>query len=170
MLESLRARHWRTATSVTGQEIDRRIAELARRARKRALRLRPALPVPRPVDGTFAVRRIHRRARSQHADQFRLRQHHASRVAGGGLDPRRTLPPRDRHLGRRRHFRQPDRLVRRRLPGQRSRRHRRSRRRGRHSVRPPPSRHDHRHGRRALWWSRAPKPRASAASSPSAKC
>ena len=41
-----------------------------------------------------------------------------------GLDPRRTLQPGDHHHGRRRHLRPHDRMVWRRLPGQRSGRYR----------------------------------------------
>ena len=131
-----------------GRRVERRIDELRAAIEQEAVRLRPALPAPSPVDGTFAVRRIHRRSRSQHANQRRLRQHHAGGLAGGGLDSRRTLQPRDRHLGRRCHLRPSDRMDRRRLPGQRARRHRRSGRRSRHSLRPPPSWPDHGHGRR----------------------
>ena len=39
--------------------------------------LRPALPVPRAVDGALAVRRADRRARTEHADQRGVREHDA---------------------------------------------------------------------------------------------
>ena len=52
---------------------------VARRNRAEALRFRPALPAPSLVDGAFAVRRIHRRSRSQHPNQCRLCDHGASR-------------------------------------------------------------------------------------------
>ena len=70
---------------------------------------------------------LHRRSRSQHANQCGVRQRRSCGWAGAGLDPRRPLPPRDRHLRRRRYLRQHDRMVRRRLPGQRSGRDRRTR-------------------------------------------
>ena len=66
------------------------------------LHLRPAVPVPVPVDGPLAVRRDHRRPRPQHPGQRGLRQHHPGGVAGRGLDPCRPLPPGRRGLGRRR--------------------------------------------------------------------
>ena len=67
-----------------------------------------------------------------------------------GLDPRRSLPPGDRRVRRRRHQRRADAVDRLRLPGLRRGRHRRRRRGGGHAVRPPPARHDHRHGRRGV--------------------
>ena len=67
MLESLRAGAAETnGDSRLVQEIDRRIDELRDCHRKRTVRLRPALPVPSLVHGTFAIRRIHRRPRPQH--------------------------------------------------------------------------------------------------------
>ena len=79
--------------------------ELRHTPRDRAVRLRPALPVPVPVDGPLAVRRDHRRARAEHADQRGVREHHAGRRAGRGLDPRRPLPPGRRRRRRRRDLR-----------------------------------------------------------------
>ena len=70
MLESLRAR------AVGNGHSDPRAGDrpahrrAARRDRKGAVCLRPALPAQDLVDGAFAVRRIHRRARSQHANQL----------------------------------------------------------------------------------------------------
>ena len=72
-----------------------RIHELGTSIERRALRVRPPLPVPRPVDGPLAVRRADRRPRPEHADQLGLRQHHPGRRAGRGLDPRRPLPAGD---------------------------------------------------------------------------
>ena len=124
LLEGLRARATGNGHSDLGQELDQRIGELRAGNRKTAVCLRPALPAQSLVDGTFAIRRTHRRARSQHANQLRMRDHRPRRFAGAGLDPRRTVPPRHRHLGRRCHLRQPDRLDGRRFSGQRSSRHR----------------------------------------------
>jgi hypothetical protein len=132
--------------------------------------LRPALPVPRAVDGALAVRRDDRRPRPEHAGQRRLcvapprRSRH-----GRGLDPRRPLPPRHRGLRRRRHRRAPAALDRQRLPRHRRRRHRRAGRGRGHALRPAPPRHDRRHGRGGLVVE-SPTPPASAASSRSARC
>ena len=138
------------------------------RARPRAasVPLRPPLPVPRALHGPLAVRRDDRRARTQHADQLGLREHDAGRRRRRGLDPRGTLPARGRHCGRRRDLRHAAAVGRLRLPGHRRRRHRRRRRGGRAAVRPPPSRHAPRAWARPASWSRAPRPRASAACAP----
>ncbi len=118
MLESLLARAVegeRTFQSGAGDQPAHR--RIARHHRQRTVCLRPALLAPRPVHGTFAVCRIHRRPRSQHSNQRSLREHYASGGAGGGLDSCRALQPGDRGLGRRRHLRSSDRLDGRRLPG-----------------------------------------------------
>ena len=54
-----------------------------------AVHVRPPLPVPRALDGALAVRRVHRRARPEHADQRGLREHHA----GGRRWPRTGSAP-----------------------------------------------------------------------------
>ena len=117
------------------------------RHRQRTLRLQSALPAPRPVHGTFAIRRIYRCPRSQHANQLCLCDHHPGSIAGGGLDSRRPVQPRDRDLSRRRDLRPSDRLDGRGFPRQRSGSHRRGGRGRGHSLRPPSTRLDHRHGR-----------------------
>ena len=99
-----------------------------------------------------------------------LREHDASRLAGGGLDPRRPLPPRDHRLGGRHHVRPPDRMVRRRLPRQRRGGDRRRRRRSGDSVRPAASRPDHGDGRRGPGGGERRSRRASAAFGRSARC
>ena len=125
VLEDLRAAWSETnGDSPLGREIDRASGGAARSSRKGAVLVRPALPVPRALDGALAIRRIHRRARSEYADQRRLREHDASGISGGGLDPRRPVPPGDRRLGGRHHVRSPDRLVRRGFPGERGGGHR----------------------------------------------
>ena len=70
----------------------------ARDPAARALPVRPALPLPGPVDGALPVRRDHRRARPEHPDQRGVREHHPGAVPGRGLDPRRPLPPGRRRL------------------------------------------------------------------------
>ncbi len=72
-----------------------------------------------PLHGTFAVCRADRGSRSQHPNQFRLRDYGPSGGAGAGLDPHGTVPPRDRYLGRRRYQRPHAGVVRRGLPSQR---------------------------------------------------
>ena len=62
-LEGLRARCERRPRAPPRST--RRIAELRRRPRARAVRVRPALPLPGPVDGPLAVRRDHRRPRAR---------------------------------------------------------------------------------------------------------
>ena len=141
-----------------------------RRHRKGAVCIRPALPVPRSVDGPFAVRRIHRRTRPQHANQRRLREHAqgvslAEDWIRAGRCRRVIVISADDvtsdHNAR---------VVRRGLSGQRSGSHRRRGGRRRHSVRPPPPRHDYRHGRRGPGGrERGCRPRTRA-SSRSAKC
>ena len=125
-LEALRARAMGNGHSDAGTRAGPAHRGAARHNRKRAVCLRPALPAQDLVDGTFAIRRTHRRPRSQHANQRSLRDHRARRCAGGGLDPRRAVPPRGHHLGGRCHFGPSDRLDGRRLSGQRSGSHRRS--------------------------------------------
>ncbi len=81
------------------QELDRLMAGIAGGHRQGAVFVRPAISLPCPLHGPLAVCRIDRRPRSQYSDQRGLREHHASGVAGGGLDPRRTLPARGGDLG-----------------------------------------------------------------------
>ena len=100
------------------------------------------------VDGPFAIRGVHRRARSEYANQRRLRQHYAGRVVGQRLDRRGPLPAGDHRLGGRHHHRPSDRVVRRGLPGQRRGGHRRYRGGSGHAVRPAAARPDHGNGRR----------------------
>ena len=93
-LESLRARmldHEGTDPIVL-DEVERRIHDLERTLEQEPLHVRPPLPVPRPVDGPLAVRRADRRPWAEHPGQLGLREHHAGRRAGRGLDPRRPLP------------------------------------------------------------------------------
>jgi hypothetical protein len=118
MLESLRAGWRRMAIPLWGRRWRGASTSCAPPSRKSRTSSTGASCSTYLVDGAFAIRRIHRRARPQHANQLRLREHHPSRGAGRGLDPRRAMPPRDRgHLGRRRHYRQSDRMDGRRLPG-----------------------------------------------------
>ena len=90
---------------VARAEIERRIHDVRLELEEHAYAVRPPLPVPRPVDGPFAVRGADRRARAQHAAQRGLRQHDAGRRGRRGLDPRRPLPAGDRHRRRRRDLR-----------------------------------------------------------------
>ena len=114
-------------------ELDRRIAELRAPSSSRAVRVRPPLPVPRPVHGPLAVRRAHRRPRPEHAVNAACASTTQALVARRGLDPGRALPARGRGRRRRRHQRRPAAVGRRRLPGLRRRRHRRRRSRTRRS-------------------------------------
>ena len=100
-LEGLRTRI--NGDASVAAEVDRLIADLQGRARGAPVQLRPPVPLPCAVDGTLAVRRDHRCARPEHAGQRGLRVHHPGAVAGGGLDPRRTVPAGDHRVGRRRH-------------------------------------------------------------------
>ena len=148
MLEGWRARAAGNGHSVLGQEMDRRIDELRATIEKE----------PYVFDRRFLLR-VLSMGHSQFAELIGARGPNTqinaacATTAQGvalarGLDPRRALPPRHHHLGRRRHLRQHDRMVRRRLSGQWSGSHRRGGRRRRHSLRPPPSRPDYGHGRR----------------------
>ena len=62
-------------------EIDRRIHDLQLDAGAGRLHVRPALPVPRAVDGALAVRRADRGAGAEHAGERGVRQHDAGRRA-----------------------------------------------------------------------------------------
>ena len=149
-LETLRARmldHDGTDPVVL-EEVERRIHDLGRAARGRGVHVRPPVPLPGPLDGPLAARRVDRGARAEHADQLRVREHHAGGRAGRGLDPRRALPPGADRGRRRRHLGHDDGLARRRLPGIRCGRDRRGGRGRRAAVRRASSRHDPRHGRR----------------------
>ncbi len=128
-----------------GGPADRRAAPPAA---YRTAHLRPAVPVPRPVDGPLPVRRDHRCPRPQHAGECRLCEHHPGGGGGRGLDPGGPLPAGGRRLRRRRHGRPPAALAGRRVPRLRGRRHRRRRRGRRHPVRPAPARDDRGHRRR----------------------
>ena len=136
-----------TTDPTTLREIMRRIGELQDELDAQPLRIRPPLHLPHPGHGPQPVRRVHRRARAEHACQRRLRQHGPGRGAGRGLDSQRPLPPRHRDRRRRRDQREPDGLDRLRLPGHGRRGHRRQGRRGGAALRPPPPRHAAGHGR-----------------------
>ncbi len=86
LLESLRARINGNGNSALGQDIDQRIAALRAAREKEPYVLDRLFPLPDPLHGTFAIRRIHRRPRSQYPNQRRLRQHLASRNHCPGLD------------------------------------------------------------------------------------
>ena len=75
----------------------------ARDPRARALPVRPAFPLPGPVDGPLPVRGDHRGTRPEHTGQRRVREHHPGPVPGRGLDPRGTVPQGRRRLRGRRH-------------------------------------------------------------------
>ena len=82
---------WRTSTARTSRS-KRSTADCTtsrKLDRRRAVRLRPPLPVPRPVDGALPVRRPHRRPRPEHADQLGMRQHDPGR----GASPRTGSAP-----------------------------------------------------------------------------
>ncbi len=128
------------------EEIDRRLHDLGKDLDDAPVQLRPSLPVPRPLDGTLAVRRPDRRPRAEHTGQLGLRQHHPGRGHRTGLDPRRALPAGCRRGGRRRHVRRAPRMVRIRLSRHGRRGDRRRRDRSGDPVRPPPPRDDPRHG------------------------
>ena len=57
-------------------EVEALVRRAARDPRARALPVRPALPLPGPVDGPLPVRRDHRGARPEHPGQRRVREHH----------------------------------------------------------------------------------------------
>ena len=114
--------------------------------RDRSVRVRPALLVPVPVDGALAVRRDHRRARTEHAGQRGVREHHAGGGGGRGLDPHRPLPAGGGGVRRRREFRRASAVARVGILGIWRGCHRRPRRRGGHTVRPAPARDDPGHG------------------------
>jgi hypothetical protein len=145
MLEDLSERTERPAGDAAGDRPAHR--GIAGCHCERTVRVRPAFSVPGVVHGPLAVRRADRRPRPQYADQCGMREHDPGNRRGAGLDPRRTVPPGDCHLGGRHHVRPSDRVVRRGLPGQRRGGDRRCRGRGRDSVRPPAARHDHGDGR-----------------------
>ena len=161
----------RTATALA-DELDRRIHELRSRARGRALRLRPALPVPRARRWATRSSPSYIGARGpEHPGQRGLRQHHPGRRAGRGLDPRRPLPARGRSSPRddvtSDHLLEwigagflasgaaaTDEVV----------------EEAAAPVRPPPPRDDPRHGRRGARGRERRARRASAASARSARC
>ena len=89
----------------------------ARRDLRPALRVRPPVHLPHPLHGPQPVRRVHRRARAQHAGERGLRDDHAGHRAGRGLDSLGPLPPGAGHRRRRRHRRLADGMGGRRLPG-----------------------------------------------------
>ena len=106
LLESLLARAAKgNGDSVLEQEIERRTEDLRDAIEKEPYVFDRRFLLQNAVNGALAVCRTYWRARSQHANQFSLRQHHASRRARAGLDSRRPLSPRDYRLGRRRDLR-----------------------------------------------------------------
>ena len=119
-LESLRAQGNGNGHSAVAQEIDQRIGELRTILRKE----------PFVLDRRFLFR-VLSMGHSQFAQFIGARgpntqinaacaSYLTSRDAGGGLDQRRTLPPRDRYFRRRCFLGQPDGMVRRGLFGKRS--------------------------------------------------
>ena len=120
MLESLRLRAAGNGHSDLGQEVDRRIDEL-----------RSAIEKENYVFDRRFLLRVLSMGHSQFAEFIGARGPNTqinsacattaqASFVGAGLDPRRALPPRDRHLGRRCHLRPPDGMVGRRISGQRS--------------------------------------------------
>ena len=103
-----------------------------RRARARPrgapVPLRPPVPVPRALHGPLPVRRADRRARAEHADQRRVREHDAGRRDRRGLDPHGALLARRGRGRRRRDLRRAAAVGRLGLPGLRRGGHRRGRR------------------------------------------
>ena len=95
-VEGLRARM--SDDDPAAAEVEALARRAARDPRERALPVRPALPLPCPVDGPLPVRRDHRRTRPEHPGQRGLREHHPGPVAGRGLDPRGPVPPGGRRL------------------------------------------------------------------------
>jgi len=83
-LEAVRVRL--TGDEPAAAEVDRRIHELRHEIESHPYEFdRRSYSVP--VDGPFAVCRDHRRARAEHADQCRVREHHSGGRARRRLDP-----------------------------------------------------------------------------------